>query len=335
MATVTVVDRNNLDISAYVKLQKAAFGAILKAAKASDAYMKPEYYRWKFNPPAGLGRSAVVYENGELAASVTMIPQTIRFGGKSFRGWLFGDVATHPDFRGRGLFDLCLKGLETCYEENDFIYGLPNRNSIPGFIKVGWRLLTGVTTWFHPMPALFRHVSGDNPRIHEIATVPEKKMDAYAEALVSEGRPMVVRNARYMKWRYFDHPFYHYSMLVFSDGSDPLAPGAHWRGMTVFRKASVKGRNWFIPMEIRGETPSVIRALLFAAMEKAGVKPGEGGMMLNTGIGLPTGLLSGFLPAPGKLMPKQQVLMGVSKGEASDVLYNDKWLIQTGDWDVF
>ena len=60
MIESVLLDADALDYGAFVRLQKEAFEALLAKQKASDAFMTPEYFEWKFRPPARSGRIAVV-----------------------------------------------------------------------------------------------------------------------------------------------------------------------------------------------------------------------------------------------------------------------------------
>lgn len=49
------------------------------------------------------------------------------------------DTIIHPDYRGKGLFKkLTLEGLKICKNEYDLVFNTPNKNSFPGYIKMGW-----------------------------------------------------------------------------------------------------------------------------------------------------------------------------------------------------
>lgn len=52
-----------------------------------------------------------------------------------------GDTMTHPLHRKKGLFEmLFFKTAELAKKENiNFIFGFPNKNSLPGFLKFGWK----------------------------------------------------------------------------------------------------------------------------------------------------------------------------------------------------
>ena len=75
---LTVVTPDEIDFDAYARLQRASFAGLLDRSGVSDDFMSPEYYRWKYRPPAGPARVAIVFENGEMMASTGMLPPGAR-----------------------------------------------------------------------------------------------------------------------------------------------------------------------------------------------------------------------------------------------------------------
>ncbi len=53
------------------------------------------------------------------------------------------DTATHPEYRGRGLFQaLTLQALDELTQDGvDFVFNTPNDQSRPGYLKMGWQVV--------------------------------------------------------------------------------------------------------------------------------------------------------------------------------------------------
>jgi len=52
------------------------------------------------------------------------------------------DTVTDEDYRGKGVFKkLTLDGLQNIADEYELIFNTPNNNSLPGYLKMGWRKL--------------------------------------------------------------------------------------------------------------------------------------------------------------------------------------------------
>lgn len=76
-------------------------------------------------------------EKGNPAAYYGVYPCEVKYKGKTYICAQSGDTMTHPDHRGKGLFTtLALKTYELCKQEGiELVFGFPNQNSYPGFIK--------------------------------------------------------------------------------------------------------------------------------------------------------------------------------------------------------
>ncbi len=74
---------------------------------------------------------------GEPAAYYGVFPCRVLADGKSLLAAQSGDTMTHPDHRGKGLFiKLAVKTYELCRSLGiGFVFGFPNENSYPGFVK--------------------------------------------------------------------------------------------------------------------------------------------------------------------------------------------------------
>jgi hypothetical protein len=84
------------------------------------------------------------------AAFYGVYPCQIEYQGKLFLAAQSGDTMTHSQHTGKGLFtQLALKTFNYC-QENSFhlVFGFPNENSFPGFIKkLGWTHFDDITPY--------------------------------------------------------------------------------------------------------------------------------------------------------------------------------------------
>jgi GNAT superfamily N-acetyltransferase len=80
-------------------------------------------------------------ENNHPVAFYGVYPCKIEFREKSFLVAQSGDTMTHPEHQGKGLFTQLAKlTYEACKSEDiHLVFGFPNENSYPGFVKrLGW-----------------------------------------------------------------------------------------------------------------------------------------------------------------------------------------------------
>jgi hypothetical protein len=80
----------------------------------------------------------VAYDKNNLpAAFYGIFPCFIEYHGARILAAQSGDTMTHPAHQGKGLFTTLAKMTYELAKENEiqFVYGFPNKNSYPGFIK--------------------------------------------------------------------------------------------------------------------------------------------------------------------------------------------------------
>jgi hypothetical protein len=318
---VEVVAASELDFEAYAEFQRAAFRDLVARAGASDSHMTPGFYRWKYHPPAGPARIARITAGDTVLSSSAMLPVHVTSNGKTVVGWHCVDVATVPEARRRGFLLATLRTLRASVSAEDLLFAFPNGASIGSFRRLGFRERGVVTTWVNPWvwASARRH-----PRIEAIERFgPEPDLVASS---VGASAPFVARGPEYLDWRYSDHPNTRYISFVYrdSDGS----------GVCVVRQACVMNRELTLVMELHGSNPGIRTALLRHAA-RWGLADGRTMMVvMDTGMTPGIALTSMLAPVPSVLLPKRQVLV-VAGSDPSHELPTRRWLVQTGDWDVF
>lgn len=104
-----------------------------------------EWWNWKYrlNPAGFYGEDGDIWvaeSNGEIVGHYAVIPEKIKFGSETIMVAQSVDTATHPDFRGMGLFPtLANKVYSECQKRYRFIYGFPSEMAFKGFLKLGWK----------------------------------------------------------------------------------------------------------------------------------------------------------------------------------------------------
>lgn len=324
MVSVEVMDSHDLDYETYSNLHKEAFSELLSRLRYDDAFMTPQYYQWKYHPPAGSAKIAVVLEDGKMVATNGMFPLHIRYGDFSIRGWQSCDTATLPSSRGKGYYVRCLRALEKEVRPNEIFFGFPNRNSLPGFAKAGCQERGVITTWVNPFPCKGKWVSVNITQVMRF----DYRQDLLAEQFTQLGGPMLDRGSAYMNWRYHDHPIYKYTSFVYQkDGN--------WQGFAVARRVEAMGREAALIMELWGLFPEVLRSLLGHMVGWAKGQSLKMVAILDNSLAPGNALRAGFFPIPSRFLPKRLVLMGYAKGGEAETIMKKKWRVQAGDWDTF
>jgi GNAT superfamily N-acetyltransferase len=104
------------------------------------------YLRWLYiQNPCGHAVGMDVFWGDNLAAHYVCVPSRVSICGKSVRALLSLNTATHPNFRGKGLFTKLAGATYTFASELGYslVYGVANANSTPGFTKkLGFQLVS-------------------------------------------------------------------------------------------------------------------------------------------------------------------------------------------------
>lgn len=323
MADIKVIGAEDLEFSSFVKLQQEAYAEII--ARTGTGYLFTEsYYRWKYAPPSGRARIALVVVEGTPVAANSMYPLRIRSGATTLAGWQSCDTATHPAARGKGYFMKCLAALRETLPQESIFFGFPNRNSMPGFLKFGWRHHSDVRTRVRFLPG--RRTTGF--RSIERISGWGGGHEEFAAALAQAGGAMLDRDSSYLTWRYLQHPLHQYEAFAWTEGG-------RQRGMIVLRVVTVKERRLAVAMEVLALAPSIQRDLLRFAAAWAREKGVGYSLVLNNTTGAGAALACGYVPVPGWALPKRQVLMGAAAGPAAEQVWQGSWSVQIGDWDGF
>ncbi len=100
---------------------------------------------WRYRDnPAGAVVGADAWSGETLAAHYVTCPAQMTLEGRPARGLLSLNTATHPDFQGKGLFTRLAEATYSAGADQgfDFVFGVANANSTPGFIrKLGFQLV--------------------------------------------------------------------------------------------------------------------------------------------------------------------------------------------------
>lgn len=126
------------------ELQECAslFSVCFPAAKklADVAYLRWLYVENPCGPVVGFNA-----RHGErLVAHYVCIPMSVAIDGQVRRALLSLNTATHPEFQGKGLFTQLAEMTYAAGAEEgmEFVYGVANANSTPGFVrKLGFSLV--------------------------------------------------------------------------------------------------------------------------------------------------------------------------------------------------
>lgn len=218
---------------------------LLRASLGETAAARPtkEFWEWKHvkNP---FGESYGIYAwDGE---------RKIAAGLRALMRWRFNapdgarvyavravDTATHPDCQRKGIFSVLTKRAIEDLEKTGtgFIFNTPNEKSLPGYLKMGWKV---VSVWpmyvrvIRPLKVasfflgLIKPADKDLPAWNSFFKEPvipwrefEEKYGPELHGLVEESEEKrkktglrTPRSMAYLGWRYGGHPFITYGVYA-------------------------------------------------------------------------------------------------------------------------
>lgn len=122
-----------------------AYAALLSAVFEPAPKFTAKAIAWRYRDnPAGEVVGTDAWSGEVLAAHYVTCPALATVEGQGLRGLLSLNTATHPDFQGQGLFTRLAEATYAAGTEGgfDFVVGVANANSTPGFIrKLGFQLV--------------------------------------------------------------------------------------------------------------------------------------------------------------------------------------------------
>jgi GNAT superfamily N-acetyltransferase len=243
------------------------------------------------------------------------------------------DTATSPAVQRLGIFSrLTTEAIAACESEGvAMVFNTPNDRSRPGYLKMGWQVVTVWPVWVRPrrpgrlLAAGVRRDLRSGPGVEPPArTALVPAADALAAARPPRGvEPEALhtpRSLEYLRWRYAEGPLaYH----VLSGVSATVVTRLRARG--TLREAVVCEA--FAPRGAEGELADLLRAL-----------PREAGAdhaVAHLGAGWPA---RDRLRSAGYLrLPRGGMTFAVRPITASlpDPLVRDSWSLSLGDLEVF
>jgi GNAT superfamily N-acetyltransferase len=223
-ATVEIRPYADRDEPEVLELLNAALGAGPAGSRPSA------FFRWKhLDNPFGRSYMIVAETEGRIVGLRAFMRWTLERETGIFRAVRAVDTATHPAYQGQGIFSrLTRRALEDLREEADLVFNTPNAKSLPGYLKMGWkvvgrvpirarvrrpvRFLTRARRWRDDAPRGDVRLTVDAPAAQDVLG------DGGLSGLVAEReRPGGISTSvslEYLRWRYGAAPLLDYRALA-------------------------------------------------------------------------------------------------------------------------
>jgi GNAT superfamily N-acetyltransferase len=143
----------------------AKISALLQAVFPGSKHFTEEALRWQYrDAPDGQVVGFNAWQEDDLAAHYVAIPIEVVLNGKSEKGLLSLNTATHPAHQGKGLFTKLANATYAlgAAQGFGFVIGVANANSTHGFIKkLGFQLIAPLRAMIGIGPLPLRKGTGD------------------------------------------------------------------------------------------------------------------------------------------------------------------------------
>ncbi len=193
---------------------------VLKASLGETSSKKTEEI-WRFkhlDNPFGKSLVLVAEENDEIVGVRAFMRWQWQLGDQLFSAFRAVDTATHPDHQGKGIFKkLTLNALEVVKEQgDDFIFNTPNTQSLPGYLKMGWKVVGKLkirikpgnpSTWLNNNTAKSYTVNNTCAAGQLV-----KLISGYNTLKARENKCFTLKSPEYLRWRYENNPLQKYEI---------------------------------------------------------------------------------------------------------------------------
>ncbi len=289
------------------------------------------FFEWKHRRnPAGASPAWVALDGERLVGYRTFVRWEFEQAGHPVAAVRAVDTATHPDYRGRGIFSrLTRHALESLRDEAvAFVFNTPNERSRPGYLKMGWQPVAKLGVVVRPcsLAAPWRWVRSRVPA-EKWSLAPtvgvaagEVVGDGGSEALLASQPPApglrTSRHRAFLEWRYGFAPLAYRALLL---GDAPE------EGFAIFRLrrrgAAVEGA--ICEVLVPGADPRKRAQLLRRVAAQAGADH-----LLE--LAQPRAWRAGFVPLPGQ--GPTLVYRGLT---TEAVPPREQWHLELGDVELF
>lgn len=214
---------------------------ILSESDAQKApYFNEAFWRWQCLTPGFDSVVTVAEDGGELVGSFHLVSREMFSKGKKGRMVLLHDLGVLEAYRRKGLFlRLARCAIEHVKERGwDLTYSLPNEKSYPGFIKhLQYSHVTVAPVYVRPLhpegilverlpfAGIWKVLGRAAMQCHDVLRPLSKQaeglknspvlrfsseVDDVSRQFVARAGLGCTRDARYLNWRFADHPGVHY-----------------------------------------------------------------------------------------------------------------------------
>ncbi len=242
---VDVVRGGQYTFGPYAEMDTGQVLALMEAALGAGPAGRRDRAGWDWKhlrSPFGGSyvRLARAQENDAVVGLRAFMRWQFKLDGRAVNAVRAVDTATHPQHRRRGLFEQLTKQMleEMRADGVDLVFNTPNRFSMPGYLKMGWRHvgvirpLVKVINYPRFIAGLIRyklgrqaaHQTARGSQWDAIEPASESRLDVLETLLDQDKawqeahRLTTNRSPAYLRWRYAQHPAATYGVITHQTG---------------------------------------------------------------------------------------------------------------------
>ncbi|MDT8441713.1 MAG: GNAT family N-acetyltransferase [Desulfuromonadales bacterium] len=310
------------------------------------------FWNWKHaQNPFGESISYVAMEGERLVGLRTFLRWQWCAGNQSYDAIRAVDTATHPQHQRKGIFSrLTLAVLDEARREQfDFVFNTPNRKSLPGYLKMGWRLVGQLPLYVKVLaPVRFAAGLARNALTACDAEIAVEEIIAgrlvrFGDWLAAHGEELeglltadrllrgpgfnTARSVEFLRWRYAGHPYVDYHVL------EARAAG-ELRGLLICRANARRGlREVVLADLLLGSADfELVRSMIATLRRQVRAD------YLIAHFGSGTAQLAGLRRCGFHRLPRQGIDLTVrdlDKSVEPDPFSLDDWSLCLGDLEIF
>jgi len=191
-----------------------------------------DYWAWKHEDnPFGRSLMLLAEADGRLVGVRAFMRWLLQVNGRTISAAKPVDSVTHPDYQRQGVFKrLTLEACQVARQEGvELLFNTPNANSLPGYLKMGWRKAADMALsvrLLRPISAAcglakWKLRKGEAPDASTFFREPPASasdvlaneaagIDKLLDKRNRDGRLSTKVDAEFLRWRYGAHPHIRY-----------------------------------------------------------------------------------------------------------------------------
>jgi len=205
---------------------------LIKLALGEGSERSPrtlEFFQWKHqaNPFGNSYSLAARHSESNKAAGLRMFQRwTLRLEGQEMNAVRAVDTSTHPDHQRKGIFTALTRAAlkEMTDEGVDLVFNTPNKNSLPGYLKMGWELVAQVPVQGKFLGTNPPETSGQGDSLDELLkNHTPRALEELLDGTTVANKIQITKDLAYLRWRYTEHPTIDYRFAVRETAGVPTA----------------------------------------------------------------------------------------------------------------